>query len=234
MASLSSSSTTTPTTTTTTTTTTTNTATNTATDTTTLSSSGSATTGGGVMVGESPGTGPGSGTVSGTVSGSGSGSHFFDFGLNSDAAVREYSDPDQVRRHATAVDTGNVRVLNIDSVYESEWMKGGTHILVTGANRGIGLELCREALKSGARVVGACRKSSPELTELASEHDKLSIIESIDVTDEDACAALAQALVEMKAPPLDVVVQNAGYFPDVADNLDGPGPNYAEAKKQFD
>ena len=38
--------------------------------------------------------------------------------------------------------------------------------LVTGANRGIGLELCRLLKERGEQVIGACRQSSPELEQL--------------------------------------------------------------------
>src|SRR5690606_9141455 len=43
---------------------------------------------------------------------------------------------------------------------------GMTTALVTGANRGIGLELCRQLKASGARVIAVCRKSSKELDAL--------------------------------------------------------------------
>ena len=39
-------------------------------------------------------------------------------------------------------------------------------IVITGANRGIGLALVRECLKRGHEVIAACRHSSPELDQL--------------------------------------------------------------------
>ncbi|MFI0403903.1 MAG: SDR family NAD(P)-dependent oxidoreductase, partial [Cyanobium sp.] len=38
--------------------------------------------------------------------------------------------------------------------------------LVTGANRGIGLEFCRQLQERGDRVIGVCRTASPELEAL--------------------------------------------------------------------
>jgi NAD(P)-dependent dehydrogenase (short-subunit alcohol dehydrogenase family) len=37
--------------------------------------------------------------------------------------------------------------------------------LITGANRGIGLALCKTYLAQGWKVIGLCRTASPELTE---------------------------------------------------------------------
>ena len=36
-------------------------------------------------------------------------------------------------------------------------------VLVTGANRGIGLEYCRQLQQRGDQVIAVCRQSSPEL-----------------------------------------------------------------------
>ena len=41
-----------------------------------------------------------------------------------------------------------------------------TNVLVTGANRGIGLEFCRQLQGRGDRVVAVCRESSAELEAL--------------------------------------------------------------------
>ena len=38
-------------------------------------------------------------------------------------------------------------------------------VLITGANRGIGLALCKTYLAQGWKVIGLCRTASPELTE---------------------------------------------------------------------
>ena len=143
------------------------------------------------------------------------------------AALRdqgELTNADQVARFAGAVESKCARVLDIDSVYESEWLKGA-RVLVTGANRGIGLSLCQEAAARGAHVIGACRKTSPDLDACAAQ-----VIEGVEVTDIDSCTAMAQALSDQE--PIGVLVNNAGYFPDCADDL--TTPNWEENLKQYD
>jgi NAD(P)-dependent dehydrogenase (short-subunit alcohol dehydrogenase family) len=75
-------------------------------------------------------------------------------------------------------------------------------ILVTGANRGIGLELARQLHARGDRVIAACRTTSPELSALGA-----TIEAGVDVTDDDAVRRLAQRL---EGTTLDLLVNNAG------------------------
>jgi NAD(P)-dependent dehydrogenase (short-subunit alcohol dehydrogenase family) len=77
-----------------------------------------------------------------------------------------------------------------------------TNVLITGANRGIGLELCRCFRARGNDVIAVCRKPSADLQKLGPR-----IIEGIDVTDDGAGAALLRALDNVK---IDVLVHNAG------------------------
>lgn len=74
--------------------------------------------------------------------------------------------------------------------------------LVTGANRGIGLELCRQLHARGDEVIAVCRKSSPELRELDVE-----LHEGVDVADDASVRALARELTERS---IDLLVNNAG------------------------
>ncbi len=76
------------------------------------------------------------------------------------------------------------------------------HALVTGGNRGIGLELCRLLAARGDEVVAVCRKPSPELTALG-----VRIEAGIDVTASEAGFELHRRLAGRR---LDLVVQNAG------------------------
>jgi NAD(P)-dependent dehydrogenase (short-subunit alcohol dehydrogenase family) len=79
-------------------------------------------------------------------------------------------------------------------------------ILITGANRGIGLELARQYLAAGWQVIATCRDpaSAAELNALAcAELD----VRALDVTDHAAIDALAASL---RDTPLDVLVNNAG------------------------
>lgn len=75
-------------------------------------------------------------------------------------------------------------------------------IVITGANRGIGLELARQLAERGDNVVAACRKSSPELQAV-----KADIYEGVEVTDSIAVARFADAIGDQ---PIDVLINNAG------------------------
>jgi len=86
-------------------------------------------------------------------------------------------------------------------------------ILITGANRGIGLELARQLLARGDTVIAACRAASPELEATGAE-----VVEGVDVTSNDSVAALAGALEGRR---IDWLVNNAGILERTAlDNLD--------------
>jgi NAD(P)-dependent dehydrogenase (short-subunit alcohol dehydrogenase family) len=83
-------------------------------------------------------------------------------------------------------------------------------VLITGANRGIGLALARRLSDRGDRVIGVCRQASPALAATGAR-----IEEGVDVTSDDAIAALAGRLGETA---LDLLVLNAGILRD--DRLD--------------
>jgi NAD(P)-dependent dehydrogenase (short-subunit alcohol dehydrogenase family) len=96
-------------------------------------------------------------------------------------------------------------------------------ILVTGANRGLGLEWCRQYALEGWRVYATCRhpESAHDLQTLARLHACLSL-HRLDVTDTEGIHALRAELGEA---PLDVLVNNAGvylekYAPDAAIRYD--------------
>jgi NAD(P)-dependent dehydrogenase (short-subunit alcohol dehydrogenase family) len=80
--------------------------------------------------------------------------------------------------------------------------------LVTGSNRGIGLELCRLLAQRGDRVIAVCRTPSPELQEL-----DVRIEAGIDVAAEEAPSELA---LRVGDTPLDLVIQNAGILERVS------------------
>jgi len=75
-------------------------------------------------------------------------------------------------------------------------------ILITGANRGIGLELCRQLLDRGDEVIAVCRHAGSQLNKL-----NLRVIEGIDVSDDHAIQAL-QASDGLEG--LDWLINNAG------------------------
>jgi NAD(P)-dependent dehydrogenase (short-subunit alcohol dehydrogenase family) len=74
--------------------------------------------------------------------------------------------------------------------------------LITGANRGIGLELCRQIRQRGHDVIGTCRKSSAELEALG-----VRVEVGVDVASDEAVRSLGQRLAGVA---LDLVVMNAG------------------------
>ena len=80
-----------------------------------------------------------------------------------------------------------------------------TTILITGAGRGIGFELAKQALFMGWNVIGSVR-SSAAAHELRANLPKITPVE-FDVTDHAAIDAVAKT---MEPYTLDVVVNNAG------------------------
>jgi NAD(P)-dependent dehydrogenase (short-subunit alcohol dehydrogenase family) len=81
-------------------------------------------------------------------------------------------------------------------------------ILITGANRGLGLEFARQYAASDYRVFATARslKDARELSALAKENPQLSLHE-LEVSDEDSVSALVKQLA---GQPLDVLLNNAG------------------------
>lgn len=76
--------------------------------------------------------------------------------------------------------------------------------LITGANRGIGLALCKTYIAQGWKVIGVCRTASPELTESGAR-----VIAGVDVSDAQALAQLADTL---GGKSIDLLINNAGIF----------------------
>ena len=74
--------------------------------------------------------------------------------------------------------------------------------VVTGANRGIGLELCRELKRRGREVVAVCRERSKELDELS-----IRVVDQVDVVD---AAGIAKLGKELSHDSIDLLVNNAG------------------------
>lgn len=79
------------------------------------------------------------------------------------------------------------------------------HVVITGANRGIGLELARHYQREGWQVSGVCRESSPELAAMA------EVIDGIDVTSATDIKRLADRLNGNK---INLLINNAGLLND--------------------
>ena len=77
-----------------------------------------------------------------------------------------------------------------------------TTFLVTGANRGIGLEFCRQLRERGDQVIAACRLPSPELEALG-----VRVESGVDLTSEAAIAGLVERLGGER---IDGLILNAG------------------------
>ena len=81
----------------------------------------------------------------------------------------------------------------------------GPTVLITGANRGIGLEYARQFAAKGYQVIGTARDPA-DAKDLAGVADR---VEQLDVTDAASVAALARRL---DGVAIDILVNNAGMF----------------------
>ncbi|MCX5940654.1 MAG: SDR family oxidoreductase [Cyanobium sp. LacPavin_0818_WC50_MAG_67_9] len=74
--------------------------------------------------------------------------------------------------------------------------------LVTGSNRGIGLEYCRQLQARGEQVIAVCRQPSPELEALG-----VRLESGVDITAGESIANLVERL---DGRPIDGLIHNAG------------------------
>lgn len=83
-------------------------------------------------------------------------------------------------------------------------------ILITGSNRGIGLELTRQYADGGWRVFACCRApdQAEQLVALQQQYDNISL-HALDVTDGERIRVLAD---ELKGQPVDILLNNAGVY----------------------
>jgi NAD(P)-dependent dehydrogenase (short-subunit alcohol dehydrogenase family) len=79
-------------------------------------------------------------------------------------------------------------------------------VVITGANRGIGLELARHFNSEGCHIIGVCREASAELKEVARQ-----VIEGVDITTDSGIQKMTD---ELKAQSVDVLINNAGFMQD--------------------
>jgi NAD(P)-dependent dehydrogenase (short-subunit alcohol dehydrogenase family) len=103
--------------------------------------------------------------------------------------------------------------------------------LITGANRGIGLEFVRQYAADGWRVL-ACRRlpeKSTALNKLAAQSPELIKIHALDVADPAQIDQLGQALA---TESIDLLLNNAGIYPD-SDKNDFGHTDYAEWMQAF-
>jgi len=79
-------------------------------------------------------------------------------------------------------------------------------VCITGANRGIGLELARQFSERGDEVIAACRSASHELAGLG-----LRVVDGVDVTDD---AGVGRFVESLDGARVDILVNNAGLLTD--------------------
>ncbi|MBV1876769.1 MAG: SDR family oxidoreductase [Pseudomonadales bacterium] len=82
-----------------------------------------------------------------------------------------------------------------------------SNILITGANKGIGLQLTEQYAKRGNTVIACCRDvdAASALTDLAGSHDIQ--VKQVMIGDGDSVAKLAS---DLAATPIDMLINNAG------------------------
>jgi NAD(P)-dependent dehydrogenase (short-subunit alcohol dehydrogenase family) len=86
---------------------------------------------------------------------------------------------------------------------------GANTVLITGANRGLGLEFARQYSAAGWKVIGTARRPDS-----ASDLKALDVrVMQLDVTDQKSVDRLARDLGDR---PIDLLINNAGIFPMAA------------------
>lgn len=82
-------------------------------------------------------------------------------------------------------------------------------VMITGANRGIGLAMAKQYAQAGHEVMAICRETSEELEALADQ-----VISGVDLVDDAAVTQLTQilGLSLTDSDKIDVLINNAGLF----------------------
>lgn len=96
-----------------------------------------------------------------------------------------------------------------------------TTILITGANRGLGLEFAKQYAEAGWQVLACCREpeNATTLTQLANEFPNISIL-PLDLSDLTQIDRLAK---QLDGTAIDVLLNNAGVYGDRAGEGQGFG-----------
>jgi NAD(P)-dependent dehydrogenase (short-subunit alcohol dehydrogenase family) len=103
--------------------------------------------------------------------------------------------------------------------------------LITGANRGIGLEFCRQYAAEGWRILACSRypEKSDALNKLAAGNPELIKVHALDVADHVEIDRLGQILADES---IDLLINNAGIYPD-SDKSGFGHTDYAEWIEAF-
>lgn len=91
-------------------------------------------------------------------------------------------------------------------------------LLITGANRGIGLELCKQYLNDGWKVHATCRdpNNATRLSVLADKYPDNLTIHTLDVSNFEQISSLKNTIGDL---PIDVLFNNAGIYGNEANHL---------------
>jgi NAD(P)-dependent dehydrogenase (short-subunit alcohol dehydrogenase family) len=103
-----------------------------------------------------------------------------------------------------------ILILALPLAAHAAFKKDAPTVLITGANRGIGLELAKQYAAANWNVIATTRRSlddagAAELRELAKKHPQVAL-ERVDVTDSAMIRGVAQKYQDQ---PLDVLINNA-------------------------
>lgn len=77
-----------------------------------------------------------------------------------------------------------------------------TTVVITGANRGIGLEFVKQYLARGCKVIALCRNTSDELSKSGAK-----VIDKVDVGNPECLEKTLPSLSDLK---IDILINNAG------------------------
>mmetsp|Transcript_3023 Transcript_3023/g.9410 ORF Transcript_3023/g.9410 Transcript_3023/m.9410 type:complete len:315 (-) Transcript_3023:297-1241(-) len=136
-----------------------------------------------------------------------------------------YSIADQQQRFARAKEDKNSRYLDIETAFDGEYLKG-KRVVVTGGSRGLGLEIVKRAHECGAEVIVTCRSGGDAVEGLATAY------EGVDVTDVEALKDFSKRCVAEHGP-VDVLINNAGYFYGPQEKITDDSLNFDEEWKQI-
>lgn len=100
-------------------------------------------------------------------------------------------------------------------------------VLITGANRGLGLEFVHQYVQSGVEVIACCRQPerARDLLSLSSDFPGLINIRPMDVSNEAEIRAVS---AELSGQPIDVLINNAGIYGPKGVAFDQPVDTWME------
>jgi len=117
----------------------------------------------------------------------------------------------------------SICVMNIAGVSAAPDAASPT-VLITGSNRGIGLEFVRQYAAAGWQVIATCRnpETASDLQTIATDYENVTI-DRLDITDHQGVDALARKYADT---PIDVLLNNAALL--------GPRGDQALGNMDFD